>query len=405
MANQPPQPQQIPNLFYDPHRAPGPAFTLGRMPTPAEAAARRHDRERIRRRLAQRRLADARYRARAAATAVSLTALEREYGVYITSVPPILRWLPRGFLQPGLETTILSLLQHPPKFFEFMASFKDVQYAGEATRYIHLAIMILRMRWAFKRLVNAAILRSINCRRPLPQTDPITLEPMNNPVVVYSVPTRWRYAYDPTSLIAHIRTQLSTCLYGYPDPQAPRNPITNVEFTHAQLYSIYIQLMARGKMCWHLGAYLSERGNLAIYSRQYVVPIYRHDCVREALDETNLDGATAVNEFVYNTVSGLRGVNVGHICTTIEQALHSPRLRSHPYLSAWRKLYVRTIVECSAISVDTLVLMHGSDAAITELADMAGKLVRCFPAFFDDLRTSLEEERVQRTARARAERQ
>lgn len=405
MADQPQQPQQIPNLFYDPHRAPRPAFTLGRLPTPAEAAARRQDRERIRRRLAQRRLAYAQYRARAAATSASLTALEREYGVYITSIPPILRWLPRWFLQPGLETTVLSLLQEPPKFFECMASFKDVQYTGEATRYLSLAIMILRMRWAFKRLANAVILRSINRRRPLPQTDPITLDPMINPVVVYSVPTRWRYAYDATSLIAHIRTQLSTCLYGYPDPQAPRNPITNVEFTHAQLYSIYIQLMARGKMCWQLGAYLSERGNLATYVRQYVVPIYRHDCVREALDETNLDGVTAVNDFVYNTVSGLRGVNVGHICTTIEQALYSPRLRSHPYLSAWRKLYVRSIVECSAISVDTLVLMHGSDTAITELADMAGKLVRCFPAFFEDLRTSLEEERAQRTARIRRERQ
>ena len=412
MADQPQQPLQIPNLFYNPNPSAGPHFTLGRLPTPAEAAARRQDRERIRRRLAQRRLADSRYRARAAAaaataaaTSASLTALERQFGIHITAIPPILRWLPHWFLQPGLETTVLSLLQDPPKFFECMATFKDIQYAGEATRYLSLAIMILRMRWAFKRLANAAIIRSINRRRPLPQTDSITLEPMTNPVVVYSVPTRWRYAYDPTSLIAHIRTQLSTCLYGYPDPQAPRNPITNVEFTLAQLHSVYMQLMARGKMCWQLGAYLAERASLVTYSRQYVVPIYRHDCVREALDATNLDGTTAVSEFIYNTVSSMSGVNVGHIYVTLEQAFYSPRLRSHPYLYAWRKLYARTMVECSSISVDTLVLMHGSDTSITEIGDMASKLVRCFPAFFEEVRDILKEEQVERAARARVERQ
>jgi hypothetical protein len=404
MADQPQQPLQIPNLFYNPNLSAGPHFTLGRMPTRAEAAARRQDRERIRRRLAQRRLAASRYRARVA-TATSLTALERQFGIHITAIPPILRWLPRWFLQPGLETTVLSLLQDPPKFFECMLTFKDVQYAGEATRYLSLAIMILRMRWAFKRLANAVILRSINRRRPLPQIDPITLEPMTNPVVVYSVPTRWRYAYDPTPLIAHIRTQLSTCLYGYPDPQVPRNPNTNVEFTLAQLHSVYMQLMERGKICWQLGAYLNERASLVAYSRQYVVPIYRHDCVREALDVTNLDGTTAVSEFIYNTISAMNGVNVGHIYTTLEQAFYSRRIRSHPYLSAWRKLYIRTLVECSAISVDTLVLMHGSDTAITELGDMTSKLVRCFPAFFEEVRDILKEEQVERATRARAERQ
>jgi hypothetical protein len=334
-----------------------------------------------------------------------ITATEQQFHTQITSIPPILRWLPQWFLRPGMETITLGLLQHPPTFFDFIFNFQTVQTLSEHTRYLSLAIIILRMRWAFKRLANAFLIRSIDRRCPLSEIDPISLEPMTNPVVIYSVPTRWRYAYDPTSLIAHIRTQLITCLYGYPDPQAPRNPITNLEFTIAQLHSVYMQLMSKGKMCWQLGAYLNERASLVTYSRQYVVPIYRHDCVREALDATNVEGAVSVVEFVYNTVSGLCGVNVGHIYVTLEQAFYSPRLRSHPYLYAWRKLYARTMLECSSISVDTLVLMHGSDTSITEIGDIASKLVRCFPAFFEEVRDILKEEQVERAARARVERQ
>ncbi len=401
MAEQPPPP----NLFYDPNLPPGPYFTLGRMPTREEAAARRRERERAARRVERLR----RMRSRQVVAASNsfflhpITAVEQQFHTEITSIPPILRWLPRWFLEPGMETGVLGLLQKPRTFFDFMCNFKSVQSKAEHTRYISLAITILRMRWAFKRLANAFLIRSISRRCPLPDTDPISLEPMTNPVVIYSVPTRWRYAYDPTSLIAHIRTQLSTCIYGYPDPQAPRNPITNVEFTIGQLYSAYLQLMARGKQCWQLGAYLNEGAGIERYSRQFVVPIYRGDCVREALDVTNMDGAVSVSEFVYNTISNMQGVNIGHIYATLEQAFYLPRLRTHPYLSAWRKLYARSLVECSAISVDTLVLMHGNDASITELAAVANKLVRCFPAFFEDVKPILEQARVERAAQRPAQ--
>lgn len=414
MADQPPPPP-LTNIFYDPNPNRGPYFTLGPLPTRAEAATRRQDRERIRRRLVQSRLANSRYRARAAAaaaataataataaaTAISLTDIEHRFGIHITTIPPILRWLPSWFLQPGLETTVISLLQDSPKFFECMATFKDVQYSGEAIRYLSLAIMILRMRWAFKRLVNAAIIRSIDKRRPLPETDPISLEPMTNPIVIYSIPTRWRYAYDATTLIGYIRTQLSACAYGYPEPQIPRNPITNMEFTPAQLYSAYLQLAQRGKLCWQLGAYLAEGANLQRYERQFVVPIYRHDCAREVMDVENIEGAVSIVEFVYNTVSEMAGVNKGHIYVTLEQAFHSPRLRTHSYLSAWRKLYVRSIVECSSVSVDDIVLMHGNETAITELANTAAMLVQCFPAFFEDVRDVLQEEREARASQGR----
>ncbi len=402
------QPQPTQNLFYDPNLPPGPYFTLGPITRPHR---RPHEQQRR-----QRLIARARQRQRIALLTrslpspiipqnphTSLTAIELQFPINFTSLPPILRWLPRWFLKPGIETTILGFLEIPAVFFEFMGKFRDVHYAGETVRYLSLAIMILRMRWAFKCLANAAILRSIDRRRPLPQTDPISLEPMTNPVVIYSVPTRWRYAYDANTLIAYIRTQLSTCMYGYPEPQAPRNPITNVEFTIGQLYSAYIQLAQRGKLCWQLGAYLAEGGRMHMYERQYVVPIYRQDCIREARDPSNLEGATSIVEFIMDTIGGMRGVNVGHIYSVLEPAFYSPRLRNHPYLDAWRKLYARSLVECSAISVDTIVLLHGSEEAVSELAEAANQLVRCFPAFCEDVKPIMDEERAERVSRARAE--
>jgi hypothetical protein len=404
MAQQPP-----PNLFYDPNLPPGPYFTLGPITRPHRSPREQQRRQRLLARARQRRRVEQFERTvppiifSQLSPQHSLTVVEHQFPIHFTSLPPILRWLPRWFLKPGIETTILGFLEIPAVFFEFMGKFRDVHYAGETVRYLSLAIMILRMRWAFKRLVNAAILRSINRRRPIPQIDPISLEPMNNPVVIYSVGTRWRYAYDPTTLIAYIRTQLSTCMYGYPEPQAPRNPITNMEFTIAQLYSAYMQLAQRGKLCWQLGAYLAEGGRMHMYERQYVVPIYRQDCIREARDPSNLEGATSIVEFITDTIHGMRGVNVGHIYSVLEPAFYSPRLRNHPYLDAWRKLYMRSLVECSAISVDTIVLLHGSEEAVTELAEVANQLVRCFPAFCEDVKPIMDEERAERVAHARTE--
>lgn len=379
MADQPPTQR---NLFHDP-RPPGTYFTFGRMPTPAEAAARRRAREQI-----QRREQVQRQRRRRQELLSTLPT-----PLIAAALPPSLRWLPDNFLRPGLETTILSLLQHPHTFFEFIDKYDQFLTTAEKDLYLHLATTILRTRWAFKRLVNAAIVRSIDRRCPIGQTDPITLGPLVNPVVIYSIPTRWRYAYDPTSLIAYIRTQLSACSYGYPDPQVPRNPITNMKFTLAQLYSAHMQLAQRGKLCWQLGAYLADGAHMERYVRQYTVALYKQDGVREALDVTSLDGVASIIEFTYTGISALRGINAGQIYVILQQAFHSPRVSTHPYLSAWRALYIQSVLECSSISVDDIMLVYRNDESCRKIVEGMTELVGTFPAFYAEVRTQLERER------------
>lgn len=395
---------------FAPHPPPtGPLFTFGRLPTASERAYRERERQRELRRRERRRQQRIANAVRTTLTSIqpqqplmgsSITNIERTFAIEFTSIPRILRWLPSGFLRPGLEMTVLGLLEHPTKFYDFMNDFKDIQYVGESARYLSLAIMILRMRWAFKRLVCVAIRRSIDRRRPIPTTDPITLEPMRDPVIVYDMSTRWRYAYDPTPLIAHIRTQLSATQYGYPAPQAPRNPITNVTFTLPQLYSVYQQLGQRGKQCWQLGAYLNAGAHMSTYMRQHIVPLYRDDCIREVNEHENTTGQTSLLEFIHTTLSNMRGVNKETIYTVIDNALYYPSTRSHVYLDAWRKLYRRSLIECSSVSIDSIVLIHADETALSELAQIASQLVRCFPQFATEIKNDLEQERRREQERA-----
>jgi hypothetical protein len=409
--SQQPQPQQPQQLFTPLEGDSRSYFTMGRPPTATERAYRERARQRElrqRERQRQQRIATA-VRTTIAGIhappsspqqqsliAPSITTIERTFAIEFSSIPRILRWLPAGFLRPGLESAVLGLLEHPTKFYDFMTNFKDIQYAGESTRYLSLAIMITRMRWAFKRLACVAIRRSIDRRRPLATTDPITLEPIRNPVIVYDMATRWRYAYDPTSLIAYIRTQLTASMYGYPEPQVPRNPITNMNFTLPQLYSINQQLAMRGKQCWQLGAYLSTGAHMSTYLRQHIVSLYRDDCIREVLEHSNPSGQASLVEFILTALTNIPETNRVQLQLVIEHALELPSTRDHPYLGAWRKLYKRSLIECSSVSIDTLVLIHGDDDSMRELSHVAANLVRCFPQFCADVETIINARRAWR---------
>lgn len=106
-----------------------------------------------------------------------------------------------------------------------------------------------RLRFLFKRLL---VLWRINKMNKVyeKEIDPITLSEPEKEVYVYDWENRRKFIFDAKSLATLIESKLTYQEYGFPVPMYPRNPKNNVEFTYAQLISIYYQLQKQGEIRW-----------------------------------------------------------------------------------------------------------------------------------------------------------
>ena len=123
-------------------------------------------------------------------------------------------------------------------------------YFGQLqVRLISHLIVLTRMRLSFKQLITKFLIRSIE-RQPLSQMDAITLEPIEQPLIVYDMTHRCRHCFEAKPLMIHIHNQLLYSAGGFNSSQLPRNPLTNLPFRLSQLVSIVTQLKKYGHVTW-----------------------------------------------------------------------------------------------------------------------------------------------------------
>lgn len=80
--------------------------------------------------------------------------------------------------------------------------------------------------------------------------DPITLSEPEKEIVLYNWPLRKKFVLDARSLSNLIESKLAYQEYGFPVPQYPVNPSTNIAFAYNELTEIYNQLKAHGELQW-----------------------------------------------------------------------------------------------------------------------------------------------------------
>ena len=103
-----------------------------------------------------------------------------------------------------------------------------------------------RLRARLRPFFHCCRLRRL-ARRPLNQEDPATLSPPRIPIVLYDWSARGVWSYEAASLRDQISAELTHVSYDFPAAQAPRNPLTNKEFTYGQILSVVRQLRAAVK--------------------------------------------------------------------------------------------------------------------------------------------------------------
>ena len=144
--------------------------------------------------------------------------------------PHYFNWLPAHIFSQA-DITALQLLERPRDFFrhlnDYVPKFRKAWHTPfEVSRTIpnpfveqkeHLmrkAIIALRLRAAFRRLVHAWIWRKA-ARAPLPETDAITMAPFRQAVLITDMGQRRIYKFEASTLIAHIETQINYVSYRF----------------------------------------------------------------------------------------------------------------------------------------------------------------------------------------------
>jgi hypothetical protein len=106
-----------------------------------------------------------------------------------------------------------------------------------------------RLKYAFRKLLILWRAHRLNARYTK-DVDPITLSEPEKEIVLYNWPLRKKFVLDARSLSNLIESKLAYQEYGFPVPQYPVNPSTNIPFAYNELTEIFTQLKAHGELQW-----------------------------------------------------------------------------------------------------------------------------------------------------------
>jgi hypothetical protein len=137
----------------------------------------------------------------------------------------------------------LAKFQQPPEAPANQEDLKDKVCAAYIKEW--------RLRFLFRKLLIRWRVTKMN-KSAEKDVDPITLVEPEKEVHVYDWSNKRKFIFDARSLATLIETKLLYQEYGFPIPQAPKNPKNNVEFTYGQLISIYNQCQEQGELRWGL---------------------------------------------------------------------------------------------------------------------------------------------------------
>lgn len=136
--------------------------------------------------------------------------------------------------------------------FPFTHAQFQQEYRVKTTKVIALLHYNQDLRWRFKRFFTSLRIKRF---RKLNDKDPITLDPIKQPIVLHSFPQRITYVFEAQSFTRHIHKQLLSNDGQIPTPIQPRNPFTNNELTTAQLLAVINQSIRYGYTSWAFQAF------------------------------------------------------------------------------------------------------------------------------------------------------
>lgn len=157
-------------------------------------------------------------------------------------------------------------------------------------------ILLLNQRvvYSFKRLLNAWRFKNI---RVMNEDDPITLSMPDKPV--YIISSRFKFVYEAKTIALDIHKRLLHHDGQVPDPQKPRNPLTNQFLTLQQMISVISQCGAYGYSHWTLECFKKSYYDVDDFARNQRNPLRYNAIIKILGNHLDIDGIETLTDFVH----------------------------------------------------------------------------------------------------------
>lgn len=182
------------------------------------------------------------------------------------------------------------------------------------------------LRWSFKKLVLAWKYRKLQLMN---ENDPITMEPLKNPLYIYDYSTKRKYQIESKSLLVDSLNRLFFHDDFFPKSKLPRNLLTNEDLTFSQLWSTSLQMRKYGITHWCWEAFVKSSFCLNTLLADHHIPMKYEMIKRCFSDLTSTDANWFVSELILANTEGI-------LAKALKWAIyHHP---THTYLLKWRGL-------------------------------------------------------------------
>lgn len=143
--------------------------------------------------------------------------------------------------------------------------------------------------------------------RMLNTEDPATMAEPDKPVLIFDSKARGSYVFEASTIKRQMEENLGYCKWLISEPQAPKNPMTNLPFHMGQVTEIFRQLSIYGLSSWILEGYKEHHYNLTEFLEFFRQPLRMRTvetCRKSPTSEDTLDFVTEFieDEFDYHDI-------------------------------------------------------------------------------------------------------
>jgi hypothetical protein len=206
------------------------------------------------------------------------------------------------------------------------------------------------------------------------EVDPITLCPPEKEIGLYDWKFRRKFLFEANTLALLIESKLMYHEHGFPIPMYPKSPKNNVEFTYAQLISIYYQLKQQGELMWALTTLRQCNFNKKRWYKYHKTAITLGAIKNSITLLDSRDAIDLLSDFIFAKMEDLRFQVTRYVTDNYVTAML--RVPNHWYLEKWKYL---AMVHFEA--------EHFGEDRSRYLNSCCFKLFRKQPQFFNELKS------------------
>jgi hypothetical protein len=281
-------------------------------------------------------------------------------GIFLTPKPKIKRclvkktslvnvgpFIPINRLPPDLQINFLFIKKGIQNRYEYLESEKDslqqlaftrltinidvTKYENRLKRlrfwvrkdqHVRSVLRRFAQLWLYKRYKN----RFINTE------DPATLSEPRVPIFVFDPKIRGTYVFEAFSLRKSIVINLTFTDWMFPDPSAPKNPLTNLPFTLPQMLRILEQLRAANATNWWIEAYYQSKFDLQSLARVFSIQLKLNSITELVRNRSSEEYTDYLQEFIEEQFDA-HDIEFTSYLTILRWA--AAQMPNDPYMKEW----------------------------------------------------------------------